>query len=228
MRIYKPPASDDPLALANLRLTPDGLGNLVIGEPPTTMVRYSADACLGAQLNVIPPGAAVDYDYLSTIIHAWLPAPEYVPSSTDKLSTTAGQFGRLFEWPGLEVGFGYFDVTVMDGDPQVSAVLNPPDGGVVHAIALVDDTIPTDRGIRIGATRAQVLAAYPEATLSHDESYYDVYSVQGKHGWLHMVMASEGHDDFDGADIVTAILSSRVPAEPWAAPDYVPGMCHLH
>lgn len=187
----------------------------MVGQPPTAMIRYSSDACLGATLNVHNPPDSIP---------AWLPAPEYVPSSTSEWSTAIYGYGKFVEWPAVEVGFGYFDVVVRPSDPD-SQIVTPEEDGIVREIALVDGTIPTDRGLRIGSTRAEALAAYPEAVLNKDVSDYELYSVQGKHGWLHI--AIEPNDD-DKTEIVAQLASSITVSPPWAMSDYRPGKCHLH
>jgi len=65
---------------------------------------------------------------------------------------------------------------------------------VVMRIDLYTDDIPTDEGIRIGDTRADVQAAYPTAVVT--ESYLtDIYVIAGPTGLLQIEVVSTSTTD---------------------------------
>jgi hypothetical protein len=105
-----------------------------------------------------------------------------------------------------------FGAGVAPGDPEAIrwvpvAEYTTPDGyphwtvsvidGLLDRIDLHDNSIPTDQGVRIGDSRAAVLAAYPGGTLV-DETITDVLVVPGEHGVLHIEIAKEGSADLAG------------------------------
>jgi hypothetical protein len=74
-------------------------------------------------------------------------------------------------------------------------------GGTLERIDLFGSTIPTDGGIRIGATLSDVVAAYPGAALVSSD-LTDVYVVTGPHGSLQMEVArSESSGYWSAGDI---------------------------
>jgi hypothetical protein len=65
--------------------------------------------------------------------------------------------------------------------------------GTVDRIDLFDGTIPTDRGLHIGDSRADALAAYPDAEVTHEWAT-DVLVVHGTAGDIHIEI---GHNTGD-------------------------------
>jgi hypothetical protein len=120
-----------------------------------------------------------------------------------------------------------FDAGVEPGDPDALrwvpiAEYNAADGyprwsvsvidGALMRIDLHDDSIPTDKGVRIGDSRASALAAYPDGMLV-DQTITDVLVVPGAHGVLHIEIAkamSGELADYWGAQVDTVVFVRAV------------------
>ncbi len=105
-----------------------------------------------------------------------------------------------------------FGAGVAPGDPQAIRwvpipAYNSADGyprwsvdvhdGILMRIDLHDDSVPTDKGIRIGDDGAAALAAYPDAAVV-EEWATDVLVVPGLHGVLHIEIAHDPDGDMAG------------------------------
>jgi hypothetical protein len=104
------------------------------------------------------------------------------------------------------------------------------DGGVLSRIDLRDGTIPTTEGVRIGDSRADVVAAYPGATLVA-EYLTDIYVVTGTAGTLQIEVARQPTDMpyWDGSEVDTvrfihAAVSGFAPFTV-AASENIAGIC---
>jgi hypothetical protein len=104
------------------------------------------------------------------------------------------------------------------------------DSGVLDRIDLYDDTIPTTAGIRIGDSRADVVAAYPGATVVA-EYLTDIYVVTGTAGSLQIEVAHQPTDMayWDGTEVDTVRFIHAVrtghPAFSVAASENIAGIC---
>jgi hypothetical protein len=138
-------------AAADLELTPDGLGTLVIGVAPST------DADL--QMIELVPDYCVDkgegYVAGDPMAARWIPVADY-------------------NSPELQ-----WSVDVHDG--------------VLTRIDVHQPTVPTDRGIRVGDSRAAALAAYPDAVVVPQWGT-DLLVLPGSNGVLHIEIAKEPAD----------------------------------
>lgn len=63
-------------------------------------------------------------------------------------------------------------------------------GGLVDRIDLFTGDIPTDGGVRIGSTAAQVAAGHPSAVIT-EFAFTDIYTVTGAHGLLQIEVAHD-------------------------------------
>ena len=139
-----------------------------------------------------------------------------------------------------------FGAGVEAGDPEAIrwvpiAEYNSADGyarwsvsvidGALARIDLHDDSVPTDKGIRIGDSRAAALAAYPDGMLV-DETITDVLVVPGEHGVLHIEIAKEMSGDlagYWGGQVDTVVFIRAVDLEGGvftvAASDNIAGGC---
>lgn len=104
------------------------------------------------------------------------------------------------------------------------------DGGVLNRIDLYDGTIPTTEGVRIGDSRADVVAAYPGATLVA-EYLTDIYVVTGTAGSLQIEVARQPTDTpyWDGTEVDTvrfihAVVTGFAPFSV-AASENIAGIC---
>ena len=75
---------------------------------------------------------------------------------------------------------------------QTFGVNVQPDG-TVDRVDLYNGTIPTDRGLRVGDSRADALAAYPDAEISHEWAT-DLLVVPGTAGNIHIEIAHNTGD----------------------------------
>lgn len=78
------------------------------------------------------------------------------------------------------------------GESQTFGVNVQPDGSV-DRVDLFDGTIPTDRGLHVGDSRADALAAYPDAEVTHEWAT-DVLVVRGTAGNIHIEIAHNSGD----------------------------------
>jgi len=148
-----------------LTLSPSGLGTLLFGQPPET------DPALS--MMYYDPTACVDSETGDAngivagdpLAPAWLIDPSYeVPPSPN------------------------------DSGKPFGVAIDESAGNVVTRIDLYTDDIPTDAGIRIGASRADVQAAYPSAAVT--ESYLtDIYVITGPTGLLQIEVVSTSTTD---------------------------------
>lgn len=102
-------------------------------------------------------------------------------------------------------------------------------GGVLDRIDLYDATIPTTEGIRIGAHRAQVEAAYPSATRT-TEWATDIYVVEGDRGTLQIEVARQPSDPYWTAAEVDTVRYIHAVQAGWppftvAASENIAGIC---
>ncbi|HWH97556.1 MAG TPA: hypothetical protein VNS80_04245 [Pseudolysinimonas sp.] len=112
-----------------------------------------------------------------------------------------------------------------EGDFGVSV-----DGGVLNRIDLYDGTIPTTEGVRIGDTRADVVAAYPGATLV-GEYLTDIYVITGVAGSLQIEVAHQPSDmtywepgEVDTVRFIHAVVTGFAPFTV-AASENIAGIC---
>ncbi|MBR21142.1 MAG: hypothetical protein CMF57_01655 [Leifsonia sp.] len=152
-------------ALGDLELSADGLGPLLLGEPPVSdpalrMVAFEPEACTDAETGEpfgIEPG--------DPAAGGWFIDPSY------RLPATPSFGGNPF-------GVG----------------IDESAGNVVTRIDLYSADIPTDGGIRIGDSRAEVEAAYPGASVA--ESYLtDIFVISGPSGLLQIEVVSQSTPD---------------------------------
>jgi hypothetical protein len=137
-------------ALADLVLSPDGLGPLAIGEAPV-----AADPAL----DVI----VFDDDYCQ----------QYVD---DGRLDDAGKWIANYE-PALSgTPFDPFSVLV--------------ENDIVSTVSIGSPEIVTAEGIGLGSSRADVIAAYPDAEITHGFAS-DAYVIDGEHGRLVVEVATE-------------------------------------
>ncbi len=104
------------------------------------------------------------------------------------------------------------------------------DAGVLSRIDLYDDTIPTTEGVRIGDSRADVVAAYPGATMVADY-LTDIYVVTGTAGSLQIEVAHQPSDMayWDGSEVDTVryihgVMTGFAPFTV-AASENIAGIC---
>jgi len=148
--------------LADLALSPSGLGTLLFGQPPEadpalSMIYYDPTACIDANTGFGFGIVAGD-----EAAPAWLIDPSYEVPPTPNGQTTP------------------FGVAV-----------DETAGNAVRRIDLFTSDIPTDEGIRIGDTRADVVAAYPAAVVT--ASYLtDIYVIGGPTGLLQIEVVATG------------------------------------
>ncbi len=104
------------------------------------------------------------------------------------------------------------------------------EGGVLDRIDLLGGTIPTTAGIRIGDSRADVVAAYPGAT-TVAEYLTDIYVITGTAGSLQVEVARQPTDMayWDGSEVDTVrfIHAVRTGHPPFtvAASENIAGLC---
>ncbi|WP_179872085.1 hypothetical protein [Microcella indica] len=152
-------------ALADLELSPDGLGPLLLGEPPVSdpalrMVAFEPEGCTDAETGESFGIVAGDPE-----AGGWFIDPSY------RLPATPSFGGNPF-------GVG----------------VDESEGNAVTRIDLYSADIPTDEGIRIGDSRADVEAAYPGASVA--ESYLtDIFVISGPSGLLQIEVVSQSTDD---------------------------------
>jgi len=168
------------------------------------------------------------------------PTPAPTAPTMDELAITPDGMGTLVigEAPSTEPGVQMleedpaacsdentgFEAGVKPGDPEairwVPIDAYQPRGyapwsadvhdGILMRIDLLDGSIPTDKGIRIGDPGTAALAAYPEAAVV-DEWGTDVLVVPGEHGVLHIEIARDPGGDLAGywADQVDKVVYIR-------------------
>jgi hypothetical protein len=152
-------------ALADLALSPNGLGPLLLGQPPESapalsMVSYVPTACTDAETGESFGIVAGDPE-----AGAWLIDAAY------RLPATPTSSGNPF-------GVGVDETAA----------------NAVTRIDLYTSDIPTDEGIRLGDSRADVEAAYPAASVA--ESYLtDIYVISSATGLLQIEVVSESTPD---------------------------------
>lgn len=153
-------------SLDELVLSTEGLGTLLIGQPPVTdealsMIYISPNYCTienGFDTGLAPgdPEAV-----------RWLAHPSY------EVLVTPTQAGSAF--------FAQVDAAA---------------GNAVRRIELVTTDIPTDKGIRLGDQREDVVAAYADAVVTEFD-LTDVYTVTGPTGLLLFEVVSRDTPDAD-------------------------------
>jgi hypothetical protein len=103
--------------------------------------------------------------------------------------------------------------------------------GTVDRVDLYDGTIPTDRGLHIGDSRADALAAYPDAEISHEWAT-DVLVIHGTAGDIHIEIAHDTGDavgywqpeQVDRVLFVRGVVSGQ-PTYSVAGSDNIAGGC---
>jgi hypothetical protein len=68
------------------------------------------------------------------------------------------------------------------------------DQGSVTAIQVSSELISTDRGITVGSSRAEVLAAYPGIAIVDSSERFDVYLVEGTDTWMRITVVADASD----------------------------------
>jgi len=174
------PAPPTRPALADLELSTAGLGTLLFGVPPETDPELS--------MIFYNPTACIDAETGEIfgivagdpLAPAWLIDPSYeVPPSPN------------------------------DSGKPFGVAVDEAAGNAVIRIDLYTDDIPTDAGIRLGDTRADVIAAYPSAVVT--ESYLtDIYVITGPTGLLQIEVVSTSTTDealyWDSAGITEGLV----------------------
>lgn len=109
--------------------------------------------------------------------------------------------------------------------------VNVQEDGTVDRVDLYNDTIPTDRGLRIGDSRADALAAYPDASVTHEWAT-DLLVLPGVAGNIHIEIAHNtgdavGYWQPDQVDRVLFIrgVVATLPSFSVAGSDNVAGGC---
>ena len=109
--------------------------------------------------------------------------------------------------------------------------VNVQDDGTVDRVDLYNDTIPTDGGLRIGDSRADALAAYPDAEIWHEWAT-DVLVLPGVAGNIHIEIAhhtgdAAGYWEPDPGDRVLFIrgVVASSPVFSVAGSDNIAGGC---
>jgi hypothetical protein len=186
-----PTPTPDPTkpAVAELLLSPDGLGPLVIGEtPPST----------GPDLDIL----VYDPDYCAGISEA--PSP--------------GMW--LANYPVEASGHRPFTATFRDGSDALAVV------------AVFAPEILTERGIHLGSTRDEVLAAYPEGFASEldNDGKSTVYAVAGTVGQLLIEVRSDDAnywppEELDRVNLLTVIPADESPFAVSGGDAYFWGEC---
>jgi hypothetical protein len=83
--------------------------------------------------------------------------------------------------------------------------------GTLTAILVRDSAIMTEEGIRVGSTRSEVVAAYPDASFEQ-QGVTDVYLVDGPYGTLKVEVANGGNGEFlDQVDTVVWMATMENP-----------------
>lgn len=103
----------------------------------------------------------------------------------------------------------YPDITMSDGKMTSPFQVAVKEGGLVARIDVRGSGIHTDRGIQIGSTTDDVLAAYPDASEIVDFTRALVYAMRGSTGTL--LIEIDTSDDGDGRPYGT-VVSMRVGA----------------
>lgn len=88
------------------------------------------------------------------------------------------------------------------------------DSGLVTRIDLYSSDIPTDAGVRIGDSRADVDAAYPDATV-YPQSLTDIHVISGANGLLQIEVARNDPmlGDYWGDQVNTVVYIHAVAPE---------------
>jgi hypothetical protein len=133
--------------------------------------------------------------------------------------------------PGSPEAAGWVPIDAYGIDEDRTFGVNVQEDGTFDRVDLYNDTIPTDRGLRIGDSRADALAAYPDAEISHEWAT-DVLVLPGVAGNIHIEIA---HNTGDAAgywqpDQVDRVLFIRgvvatLPTFSVAGSDNVAGGC---
>lgn len=185
------------------------------------------------------------------------PTPDPAPPRLEELVlTTEGlgtlEFGRVADSdPATRMVYLDPDACVFDGGPTVGSPeaaswlpieaygvdetqtfgANIQEDGTVDRVDLYDGTIPTDRGLRIGDSRADALAAYPDAEITHEWAT-DVLVLPGIAGNIHIEVAHNtgdavGYWQPDQVDRVLFIrgVVATLPTFSVAGSDNVAGGC---
>lgn len=152
-------------ALADLELSAAGLGPLLLGEPPATDPALRMVAFEPEGCTDAETGESFGVEAGDPGAGGWFIDPSY------RLPATPSFGGNPF-------GVG----------------VDESAGNVVTRIDLYSADIPTDEGIRIGDSRAEVEAAYPGASVA--ESYLtDIFVISGPSGLLQIEVVSQSTPD---------------------------------
>jgi len=171
-----PIQTSTPSATPALTPSPTSSSSPVTGPPPWSSLVLSADG-----LGPLRIGAAPVESDPSTDIVVW--DADGCPANTELL-------------PGGMWVANYTDLHSRYSRPFY--MVADPDSRALTVIAVYDDNgINTDRGIHVGSTRADFLAAYPEAAAVGDE--WSVYAVSGPASYLvvDIPAADGGYDQAD-------------------------------
>jgi len=174
------PAPPTRPALADLELSTAGLGTLLFGVPPETDPELSMIFYNSTACIDAETGEIFGIVAGDPLAPAWLIDPSYeVPPSPN------------------------------DSGKPFGVAVDEAAGNAVIRIDLYTDDIPTDAGIRLGDTRADVVAAYPSAVVT--ESYLtDIYVITGPAGLLQIEVVSTSTTDealyWDAAGIAEGLV----------------------
>jgi hypothetical protein len=148
------PAPTKP-ALADLIVTPEGIGDVIVGEPPRSENAETA---------------------LLTFVEG------YCQPAIDELIELYGSE------PGLSP-----DKWVANFEPALSGQSDSPFAvsvvdDAINLIVINDPALQTGEGVGLGSTRAELLAAYPNATLEPGSiaNTSELYVVEGEHSRIEM------------------------------------------
>ena len=201
------------------------------------------------------PGSTFEPEPTETV--ASTPTPTPAPPRLEELTlTTEGlgtlEFGTVADADPatrmvyLDPAACVFDGGPTAGSPEAASWLpieaygvgenqtfgaNVQEDGTVDRVDLYDGTIPTDRGLRIGDSRADALAAYPDAVVTHEWAT-DLLVLPGSAGNIHIEIAHNtgeavGYWQPDQVDRVLFIrgVVSTLPSFTVAGSDNVAGGC---
>jgi len=180
-------------ALAELVLTTEGLGSLLVGEVPVEGTPVS-------MVELVENYCALGSSESDPSFDRWAPLAGYESSEA--------VYGG-----GLAFGLGV-DLSTT----------------VLRRIDVFTPEIPTDAGIRMFSSRAEVAAAYA-GIVPFEAILTDVYQVTGTSGILHIEVSSNARvADYWPADEIDTVIALRVvspgtSAFSVAATDNVPPFC---
>ena len=115
------------------------------------------------------------------------------------------------------------DSTGAEGDYWISTYPGGDDGsfylqeldGDLYRIFVTSPEILTEEGIGIGSSEAEVIAAYPNATLVTSNPFVSMYVVEGDLGRLTIEIPVDDDGSVDAEGSVEFLTSMSLASEPW-------------